>query len=275
MVRKKGEYYQAKTTLLKAGRRLTPQDIPLLTIAQRREIKVYRRPRVAIFSTGDELREPGTQLQAGQIIDSNQYALFAYLQQLGCEPLSLGIVPDQIEHLRQTMELAIASSDVVLSTGGVSVGEYDYVEQILGQLGGHLLFNSVAIKPGKPLTVASLGSSLYFGIPGNPVSTLVTCWRLITPALKKLAGVQSNWTPSLIKARTESLLFADGKKETYLCGQLKIVEGEPEFYLTNQSQSSGNLIHLANTNALAVLPVGCVEITIGQEVMVMTLPSCS
>jgi len=218
------------------------------------------------------LREPGTKLQAGQIIDSNQYALAAYLQQLGCEPLCLGIVPDQIEQLRQTMELAIANSDLVLSTGGVSVGEYDYVEHILGQLGGHLLFNSVSIKPGKPLTVVSLGSKLYFGIPGNPVSTLVTCWRFITPALKKLAGEQGNWSLPFIKARTKSLLLADGKKETYLCGELKIVEGEPEFHLSNQSQSSGNLIHLSNTNALAIVPISCLKIAIGQEVMVMTLP---
>ncbi len=271
-VRKKGEFYQAKSPLLNAGKRLTPGDIPLLALAQCTELEVYRRPKVSIFSTGDELRKPGTVLQAGEIIDSNQYALAAYVQEQGGEPLCLGIVPDQVDQLRQTMQLAISSADLVFSTAGVSVGDYDYVERILEELGGQILISSVAIKPGKPLKVASFANgTLYFGIPGNPVSALVTCWRLITPALKKLAGELSNWTPQFILARTESLLLSDGKRETYLCGELNIIQGRLEFNLTQGSQSSGNLIHLVNTNALAILPIGCQKIAIGQEVLVISL----
>ena len=271
-VRKKGEYYQAKTPLLEAGRRLTMREIPLLAVAQCAKVKAYRRPKVAIFSTGDELKEPGTRLEAGQIIDSNQYALASYVKLSGAEAICLGIIPDKVEKLREAIQQAISSADLVFSTGGVSVGEYDYVEQILRELGAQILLTSVSIKPGKPLKVALFGNgTLYFGIPGNPVSALVTCWRLITPALKKLAGEVTNWTPQFIKVCTESLLTSDGKRETYLCGELKIIQGEHKFCLSSQSQSSGNLIHLANTNALARLPIGCLEIAIGQEVMVMSL----
>jgi molybdopterin molybdotransferase len=274
-VRKRGEYYKAHTPLLIAGHRLKTQDIPLLTIAERAQVRVYRRPKIAIFSTGDELKKPGTPLEAGQIVDSNQYALASLVKELGCEPICLGIVPDLPEKTREMIELALKSSDVVLSTGGVSVGEYDYVEETLRQLGGNILINSVAIKPGKPLTVASFSecNKLYFGIPGNPVSTLVVCWRLISPALKKLSGQCEDLLPKIILVSSQSRLTSDGKRETYLCGQLKIIEGKLTFYLSNQNQSSANLIHLAKTNALAILPIGCREIPIGESVMVLILSS--
>lgn len=272
-VRKKGDYYKAKEILLQAGHRITPQDIPLLALAQLSNVNVYRKPKVAIFSTGDELKEPGSNLKLGEIIDSNQYALAAYAQQCGCEAICLGIVPDQVDKLQQKITQALDQSDLVISTGGVSVGDYDYVESILTQLGAQILIDSVAIKPGKPLTVASFdnGQKLYFGIPGNPVSAMVIAWRLLTPALKKLAKESNTYQLPILKARANSTLTCDGKRETYLCGQLEIVDGFPQFTLSRDSQSSANLIHLSQTNALAIIPLGCKSIDAGENVQVLLL----
>ncbi len=269
-VRHRGSFYQAGNPLLLPGIALNPPEIAVLATAQSSQLTVYRRPRVAILSTGDELVQPHQPLQPGQIVDSNQYALAAFVAQQGGIPLSLGIVPDKPELLKQRMAEAIASADLVLSTGGVSVGDYDYVEEILAQLGGEIHIRSVAVKPGKPLTVATFSNGcVYFGIPGNPVSALVSCWRFVQPALKKLAGLKNNWSPVFIKARSQVQLRADGKRETYLWGKLRLVEGCYEFDLAGGSHNSGNLINLAGTNALAVLPVAQTLISEGEIVTVM------
>jgi molybdopterin molybdotransferase len=270
-VRHRGSFYKAGKPLLMSGITLNPPEIAVLATAQATQLTVYRRPRVAILSTGDELITPEQTLKPGQIVDSNQYALAAFVSQQGGIPIRLGIVPDNPKILQEKILEAIASSNMVLSTGGVSVGDYDYVEKILEELGGEIQIRSVAVKPGKPLTVARFSNGcLYFGIPGNPVSALVSCWRFVKPALQKLSGLAGNYQPIFIKARSRVLLQSDGKRETYLWGQLKLVEGVYEFELAGGSHSSGNLINLAQTNGLAVLPIGQTLISPGEEVQVMT-----
>lgn len=269
-VRHRASFYQAGNPLLMPGIALDAPDIAVLAAAQCTQLTVYRRPRVAIFSTGDELVTPDQSLQPGQIVDSNQYALGAFVANHGGMPIKLGIVPDRPDALKAAIAQAIDSADVVLSTGGVSVGDYDYVEQILAQLGGKIQIRSVAVKPGKPLTVATFSNGcLYFGIPGNPVSALVSCWRFVQPALKKLSGLSGNWQPVFIKARSQGELRSGGKRETYLWGQLYLVDGVWKFQLAGGSHSSGNLINLAQTNGLAVVPVGQTVIPSGETVKVM------
>ena len=269
-VRHRASFYQAGNPLLMPGIALDAPDIAVLAAAQCTQLTVYRRPRVAIFSTGDELVTPDRPLQPGQIVDSNQYALAAFAANHGGMPIKLGIVPDRPDALKAAIAQAIDSADVVLSTGGVSVGDYDYVEQILAQLGGKIQIRSVAVKPGKPLTVATFSNGcLYFGIPGNPVSALVSCWRFVQPALKKLSGLSGNWQPVFIKARSQAELRSGGKRETYLWGQLYLVDGVWKFQLAGGSHSSGNLINLTQTNGLAVVPVGQTVIPSGEEVKVM------
>ncbi|MBF2020645.1 MAG: molybdopterin molybdotransferase MoeA [Hydrococcus sp. C42_A2020_068] len=269
-VRQRGSFYQAGNPLLEPGIVINAPEIAVLATAQCTQLTVYRRPRVAILSTGDELVPPDRTLQPGKIVDSNQYALAAFVASQGGIPIRLGIVPDKPDLLKEKMTQAIATADIVLSTGGVSVGDYDYVEQLLAELGGEIRIRSVAIKPGKPLTVAAFANGCtYFGIPGNPVSALVSCWRFVQPALRKLSGLSDNWLPTFMKVRSRDRLISDGKRETYLWGQLQSVDGVCEFQLAGGAQNSANLINLARTNSLAVLPVGQTAIASGQEVDVM------
>ncbi|MEM8674093.1 MAG: gephyrin-like molybdotransferase Glp [Cyanobacteria bacterium P01_G01_bin.67] len=271
-VRHQGAFYQAGNPILEAGITIGAPEIAVLATAQCTQLSVYRRPRVAIISTGDELVTPEQALQPGQIVDSNQYALASFVTNNGGIPLKLGIVRDHPESLKQAIAQAIASADIVLSTGGVSVGDYDYVDRILAELGGTLHIRSVAVKPGKPLTVATFDdhNCLYFGIPGNPVSALVSCWRFVQPALQKLSGSIS-YQPSFVNAITRHNLKASGRRETYLWGQLHLVDGKYEFALAGGSHSSGNLINLAQTNGLAIVPIGQKLITKGSEVKVMLI----
>lgn len=272
-VRSRAEFYQAGAPLLPAGLQLGAQAIAVLAAAQCTEVTVYRRPRVAIFSTGDELVYPHERLAPGQIVDSNQYALTALIVAAGAEPIDLGIVPDQPEALKAAIEQAISQADLVISSGGVSVGDYDYVDRILSELGAELHVRSVKVKPGKPLTVATFTKSdrpiLYFGLPGNPVSALVSFWRFVEPALRKLSGLPQGWRPVIVQGRTAHELRSDGKRESYLWGQVRLVAGEYEFQLAGGSHSSGNLINLAATNGLAIVPIGQTLIAAGDRVSVM------
>ncbi len=274
-VRDRASYYQAGTPLLMPGMRLFAPEIAILASAQCSQVSVYRRPRVAVLSTGDELVTPDRPLQPGQIVDSNQYAMAALVAQSGGIPLLLGIVPDQPEALQNAIASALTSADIIVSSGGVSVGDYDYVDQILESLGAEIHLRAVGIKPGKPLTFATFNrdeakrSVLYFGLPGNPASSLVTFWRFVQPALKKLSGLVRGWQPIFVQARAGQDLRSDGKRETYLWGQMHLIDGVYQFQLAGGSHSSGNLINLAQTNGLAVLPVGITSINAGEAVQVI------
>lgn len=267
-VRHKGAFYQAGTPLLNPGTVINASEMAVLATAQCIKVPVYRRLRVAIFSTGDELISPDQSLSPGKLVDSNQYALTVLLSQMGFEVIRLGIIPDRESELKEAISRAVATADVVLSTGGVSVGEYDYVEKILADLGGKIHIRAVAIKPGKPLTVAEFkrdektpdspmtsSDCLYFGLPGNPVSALVCCWRFVVPVLRKISGLGADaWGPEFVRARCNSELRSHGKRETYVWGKLHLVAGFWEFQPASGSQNSANLINLANTTGLAVLP---------------------
>lgn len=274
-VRHRAAFYQAGTALLPGGIRLNAPEIAILAAAQCTQLPVYRRPRVAILSTGDELVTPDRPLKPGQIVDSNQYALAALVAQTGAEPQMLGIVRDEPEALKKAIAQAVATADVVISSGGVSVGDYDYVDEILAQLGAEIHIRAVAVKPGKPLTVARFPNAqrpvLYFGLPGNPVSSLVSFWRFVQPAVRKLAGLAEGWEPKFVQARSHHDLRSDGKRESYLWGNMNLANGAYEFHLAGGSHSSGNLINLAQTNGLAVLPAGQTFIASGEPVQVLPI----
>ncbi len=271
-VRHRAAYYQAGAELLPPNIQLNAPEIAVLAAAQCTKLNVFRRVKVAILSTGNELITPEETLQPGQIVDSNQYALAALVKQSGGEPLMLGIIKDEPEALKQAISKANANADIVLSSGGVSVGDYDYVEKILESLGGEIKVHSVAMKPGKPLTVATFSmphSPIYFGLPGNPVSALVSYWRFVQPAIKKCSSIAEGWQPKFIKAQTRDHLSSNGKRETYIWGKLDLVDGVYQFSAAGGSKSSANLVNLAQTNALAVLEVGKSLVKVGEEVKVL------
>ena len=258
-VRRQGDFAKIGDVLLIRGTKLLPASIAVLAAAQYPQVQVYRKIRVAILSTGNELVQPSDILAAGQIVDSNQYALAALIQQWGGEVVLMDNAPDSLLELTALMQRAIDTADIVLSTGGVSVGDYDYVDQVLAELGGQIQITAVAVKPGKPLTVATFQRDgqqiLYFGLPGNPVSALVSCWRFIYLGFQRVAGVaipQLPWTESV----TGVDLRSDSKRESYLWGRVEFSSNQPEFRPVAGGHSSGNLINLARANALALLPVG-------------------
>ncbi len=275
-VRHRGSYCRTGDPLMARGLAIGGPELAVLAAAQCLQVPVFPQLRVAILSTGDELVSPETPLQPGQIVDSNQYALAALVRQAGAIPVSLGIVPDQPQALRAAIQSALAQAEVIVSSGGVSVGDYDYVDEILAELGATLHIRSVAVKPGKPLTVATFpaenGSApLYFGLPGNPVSALVTFWRFVAPALRQRSGRGAGWGPVFVPAITRHALKAGGQRETYLWGSLEMAADGYSFELAGGGHISGNLINLAGTNALAIVPIGTKLIAAGETVRVMVV----
>jgi molybdopterin molybdotransferase len=275
-VRQKGEFYQAGTILLQAGIKINPAEMGILAATQNQKVNVYRQPRVSIISTGSELRDLShNSCQKGQIIDSNQYALSGLLTQAGAVPISMGIVGDRPEDLAEIMIKALAHSDLAISSGGVSVGDYDYVDRVLADLGANIQIKSCAIKPGKPLTVASINHKIYFGIPGNPASLMVCFSRLIKGAIAKLSGANSAyWYPQYIQAIALDDLHAQGRRETYLWGYVTANHNHWQFQpISNHisGYSSGNFISWAGVNALAILKVNQTYIPRGELALVMIL----
>ncbi len=276
-VRPQGSFYQAGTPLLSPGIILQAPEIALLAATQQTKISVYRCPRVTIFSTGNELVAPTQPLSPGKIIDSNQYALATALAALNAKVQMLGIIEDNRESLTKAIAASTSTADIIISTGGVSVGDYDYIQEILKTLGAKIEITAVAVKPGKPLKVATFRSPtadrqiLYFGLPGNPVSTLVTFWRFVQPAIKKLTGLASGWKPIFVKARSLSHLASDSKKETYYWGHLHLVDGEYEFHLAPGSQNSGNLLSITQINGLGVMEMGQTAIAPGDFIRVLPI----
>ncbi len=289
-VRQQGQFCQAGDRLMATGQVLGAPEVALLAAVRRLNVQVYRQVRVGIFSTGDELVSPEQPPKPGQIVDSNQPGLSALVRQAGAIPHRFGIVKDTESGeisggkaaLKQAIASALSACDVILSSGGVSVGDYDHVESVLEELGADILIRKVAIKPGKPFTFAlfpreSGAPQLYCGLPGNPVSAMVCFWRFVLPALRKLHGQRPPWSPGFTTAIAQSDLKAGGVRETYLWGRVAIARGGPEagqlhFFPANE-HGSGNLVNLAGTNALAILPVGTRRVQVGATVLtLLTVP---
>jgi molybdopterin molybdotransferase len=274
-VRHQGDYYQAGSPLLAPGVNIGATELAILATTQTTQVPVYRRPVVALLSTGSELVAPDQPLAPGQIVDSNQIALAHLVATTGAVVTTLGRVGDSPVALKAAIAGALPHVDMIISSGGVSVGDYDYVETVLAELQAEIPIKAVAVKPGKPLTVASLPQTtqpvLYFGLPGNPVSALVSFWRFVQPALKKLSGQQTGWGPNFIQGITKQDINGDTRRETYVWGHAQLVQGQYQFSPATGSQASGNLINLAGINSLAVIASGQPQVTAGQPVRLMLI----
>ena len=211
-VRLPGEDIEPGTEVLQPGKQLQAADLGVLASIGQAEVGVYRRIRVAFFSTGDELCSVGTPLAFGQIYDSNRYLLQGMLTQPAIDAIDMGVIPDQREAVEQAFTDAARISDVVITSGGVSVGEADYVKDTLEKI-GEVNFWKVAMKPGKPMAIGRIGDCYFLGLPGNPVSTMATFYQFALPALKKLTG-QTRTQPLIVSARClQALKKTPGRAE--------------------------------------------------------------
>jgi molybdopterin molybdotransferase len=210
--RRAGEDLAAGQTVLRAGRRIEAADLGVLASVGAAQVRVFRRLRVAFFSTGDELRPVDAALAPGEIVDSNRYSLHGLLAELGVDAEDLGAYPDDPGVLRRVLQTAGESHDAVISTGGASVGEADYMVDLLAECGA-VGFWRVAMKPGRPLAFGRVGRAAYFGLPGNPVSAMVTFLQLVQPALVRLAGGQPAVLLQLSLPLRAALRHSPGRRE--------------------------------------------------------------
>ncbi|KKJ77695.1 molybdopterin biosynthesis protein MoeA [Kiloniella litopenaei] len=188
-----GEDVEQGSVIFRAGRRVRPQDLGLISAIGISKISVQKSLRVAFFSTGDELRNPGTPLESGQVYDSNRYTINGLLKNLGCNVTDLGILPDKPDLIHKALESTINRFDLVLTSGGVSVGEEDHVKQVVESLGSLHAWR-LAIKPGRPVALGQIGSTAFVGLPGNPVAVIVTFANFVRPLINLLSGAE-NVTP--------------------------------------------------------------------------------
>ncbi len=249
--RRRGEDLSIGTPALLAGRRMTPADIGLVASLGVAEVPVRRRLRVAFFSTGDELRSIGESLHPGQIYDSNRYTIDSMLRRLGVDRIDMGVVPDRPESLDDAVRIASGSADAIISTGGVSVGEADYTRAIMARL-GDVQFWKIAMRPGRPMAFGRIGNACYFGLPGNPVSAMVTFYFLTRPALRRMMGATDVPDPVVKACCTENIRKLAGRTE-YQRGILTLDDaGRARVALTGQ-QGSGMLRSMSQANCMIVL----------------------
>ncbi|MCB2178756.1 molybdopterin molybdotransferase MoeA [bacterium] len=252
-VRLRGEYYAEGQLLIPAGKQIRPEDIGMFATVGKAEVKVIRQPRIGLLSTGDELIAPGNPLSPGKIWDSNAYLLAALLEKFGAAVYRTGIIPDQRDQIIAAIDtLTEIPVDLILTSGGVSMGAYDLVRQIV-ESEGTLSLWKVNMRPGKPVTFGSYKGIPFLGLPGNPVSAFVGFQVFAQEVLRKMQGLPllSN---NLRQARLTESVKSDGR-ETYIPGLLEKVDGE---WLVHpaENKSSGNLYSVIPKNSLIIMPVG-------------------
>jgi len=252
-VRYAGADIQAGQVVFKPGEIVRPAELGMIASLGIGEVSVYRRLRVAFFSTGDELVPIGGTLESGEIYDSNRYTIYGMLMRLGVEAIDMGLIRDDPAAIESAFAQAAQAADVVITSGGVSVGEADFVKQLLAKL-GDVLFWKIAMKPGRPLAYGKIGQAHFFGLPGNPVSAMVTFYQFVREALLVLMGVADPHPLPLLKAVcTSAIKKAPGRTE-FQRGVLSAdVDGHWTVRVTGD-QSSGILSSMSQANCFIVLP---------------------
>ncbi len=220
-VRRAGEDMRAGDPLLPAGRSLRPYDLGLAAAAGVSRVLVHRRPRVALFSVGAELREPGKTLEAGAIFDANRYTLIGLLEDARCAVTDLGILPDRRDAITAALARAASSHDAVVTSGGMSVGDEDHLKAAMTEAGGTLDQWRLAIKPGKPVGVGRIGGALFLGLPGNPAAVAVTFRMIARPLLRRLSGASAEETADArLHVRADFELTRPPGRREFLTGRL-------------------------------------------------------
>jgi len=267
-IRLAGEDLTANQIVLSKGHKMKPADLGLIASLGISEVSVYRMLKVAFFSTGDELISVGKPLELGQIYDSNRYTLFGMLSRLNVQISDLGNVPDDPKLLEETLQKASRNNDVVITSGGVSMGEADYMKALLAQH-GQVLFWKINMKPGRPLAYGKVGNAHYFGLPGNPVSAMVTFYQFVLPALEALSGRDYRAPPVFNVECTEPIKKVTGRTEF----QRGILFEENGTWKVKPlpNQGSGMLSSMSIANCFIVLNESIGNREIGELVQVQLL----
>lgn len=265
--RLKGEDLAHGSSALRAGRLLRPADLGLLASLGQAEVPVFRKLRVAFFSTGDELRSIGEPLPAGCVYDSNRYTIWGMLQRLGCEVIDIGVVRDDPAALRAAFSAAAASADAVITSGGVSVGEADHTKKIMAEL-GDVLFWRIAMRPGRPMAIGRIDNAILFGLPGNPVAVMVTFYAFVRDALRTMSGLTVDTQPLLRAACTTTLRKKPGRTEYQRGIVTRDADGRWQVTITG-SQGSGILSSMSAANGMVVLHHEQGNVDAGDEVDVI------
>jgi molybdopterin molybdotransferase len=263
--RRRGEDVRAGSVVLAAGCVLRPQELGVAASLGFPQLLVRQRPRVAVLSTGDEVVEPGDARKPGQIFDSNRFSLHGLVEAAGGTVTDYGIVPDLHDVLYARLTEAARSSDIVLTSGGVSVGDYDLVKAVLQEAGG-IDFWQVAMQPGRPLAVGRIGAAHFFGLPGNPVASMLTFSLFVRPALWKLAGRRELFPPRFHAVATEAMRKRTGRHE-FKRGILTYA-GDHWEVRTTGPQGSGILSSMAQADCCIVIEEERGDVQAGERVWV-------
>ena len=262
-IRSRGFDLHEGDIVLQKGRRLKPQDLGVLAMLGIAQVEVHKKPRVAVFSSGDELIEVGAPLTTGKIHDSNSYVMKALLQNAGVDVVALGVAKDTRESVDNILQKTAGENlDLIISSAGVSVGAFDFVKEAI-ESKGKLDFWRVNMRPGKPLAFGEYQGKSFIGLPGNPVSAFVGFEVFVRPVLEKLCG-QLDGIRRTVKVRCAEEILSDGR-ESYLRAKIREENGIYIAELTGH-QGSGNLLSLVQAGALLIIPAGVKCVPVGQEV---------
>jgi molybdopterin molybdotransferase len=265
-----GEDLKHGQLVFAAGQPVRPAELGMLASLGIGEVSVYRKLRVAFFSTGDELKSIGAPLAAGDVYDSNRYTLYGMLTRLNCDIVDMGVLPDAPEQLERAFATAAANADVVITSGGVSVGEADFVRPMLDKL-GEVLFWKIALKPGRPLAYGRIGGAHFFGLPGNPVAVMVTFYAFVRDALLVLSGRRDAGPMPMFKAALGApIRKAPGRME-FQRGILTPDGAGGWSVRTTGDQGSGILSSMSQANCFIVLPTETGNVPAGEMVDVQLL----
>jgi molybdopterin molybdotransferase len=271
-VRREGLDFAAGDALLRAGRRLTARDIGLLAAMNRPWLYVRRRPHVGILSTGDEIVMPGDPIGPHQIVSSNSLALSAIVAACGGVAVSVGNAPDDPEALRR-IAAATRGVDLLVTTGGASVGEHDLVREVLAEDGFDLDFWQIAMRPGKPLMAGRYRGTPMLGLPGNPVSTFVCAMLFLVPAIERLSGVASTASAAAATARLGAAVAVNDRRQDYLRARLARAEDGVEEAVPFEVQDSSMMRLLAEADCLIVRPPQAAAAAAGETVPILRFPT--
>lgn len=267
-VRYRGEEFREGEILLNQGTQLRAGEIGLLASAGVTHIRVHRMPQVALLTTGDELVDLGIRPGPGQIVNSNLYLFTARIREEGFSVRSLNIAEDERQALTARLAQGL-SADMLVTTGGVSMGDYDLVQDCLKELGLELGFWKLAIKPGKPTLFGTINGKPVLGLPGNPAAVALTFQLFVRPALRRMAGFRDPLSP-LCRATLKAPVRGGGKRQTFFWGKVEIKEGR-YFFTPSNIQSSGQNRCMQQVHALLPVPIGSPDLEVGQEVEILMI----